>query len=121
MSQVLLDTHTFIWFVSDNANLPNSTRKQIESAESVFFSMASLWEMAIKLNIGKLPLQGTFEEIEPQLAAAGMVVLPITFADIAVPYRVQYTSTQINPHPARVSGESLYLTESGTAIIRQYL
>jgi PIN domain nuclease of toxin-antitoxin system len=37
--------------------------------------------MAIKLNIGKLPLQGNFEDIEPQLIAAGITILPLTFAD----------------------------------------
>ena len=58
-----------------------STRDKIESADDVFLSIASLWEMAIKLNIGKLPLQGNFEDIEPQLSAAGITILPITFAD----------------------------------------
>jgi PIN domain nuclease of toxin-antitoxin system len=37
--------------------------------------------MAIKLNIGKLPLQGNFEDIEPQLIAAGITIIPVTFAD----------------------------------------
>jgi PIN domain nuclease of toxin-antitoxin system len=86
MSQVLLDTHTFIWFVSNDTNLPDSTRGKIEVAETVFFSVASLWEMAIKLNIGKLPLQGSFEEIEPQMVTAGIAVLPVTFKD-TVQYR----------------------------------
>ncbi|WP_449418477.1 type II toxin-antitoxin system VapC family toxin [Phormidium nigroviride] len=81
MNRLLLDTHAFIWFVSNDANLPVSTRDKIESAEEVFLSIASLWEMAIKLNIGKLPLQGTFEEIEPQLIAAGITILPVTFTD----------------------------------------
>ena len=44
-------------------------------------SIASLGEMAIKLNIGKLPLQGAFEDIEPQLIAAGIKILPVTFTD----------------------------------------
>jgi PIN domain nuclease of toxin-antitoxin system len=86
MSQVLLDTHTFIWFVSNDANLPDSTREQIEFAEAVFFSIASLWEMAIKLNIGKLRLRGSFEEIEPKMMTAGIALLPVTFKD-TVQYR----------------------------------
>ncbi|BAY26238.1 hypothetical protein NIES2100_60520 [Calothrix sp. NIES-2100] len=81
MNRLLLDTHALIWFVSNDANLPVSTKEKIESAETVFFSIVSLWEMAIKLNIGKLPLQGLFEEIEPQLIAAGITILPITFTD----------------------------------------
>jgi len=81
MNRLLLDTHALIWFVSNDTNLPVSTRDKIESAEDVFLSIASLWEMAIKLNIGKLPLQGNFEDIEPQLIAAGITILPVTFAD----------------------------------------
>lgn len=81
MNRLLLDTHALIWFVSNDANLPASNREKIESAEDVFLSIASLWEMAIKLNIGKLPLQGAFEDIEPQLIAAGIKILPVTFAD----------------------------------------
>jgi PIN domain nuclease of toxin-antitoxin system len=81
MNRLLLDTHTFIWFVSNDRNLPVSTIEKIESAEDVFLSIASLWEIAIKLNIGKLPLQGAFEDIEPQLIVAGITVLPIAFAD----------------------------------------
>ncbi|MEG4458139.1 type II toxin-antitoxin system VapC family toxin [Microcoleus sp. N9_A1] len=81
MNRLLLDTHALIWFVSNDTNLPVSTRDKIESADDVFLSIASLWEMAIKLNIGKLPLQGNFEDIEPQLIAAGITILPVTFAD----------------------------------------
>ncbi len=81
MNRLLLDTHALIWFVSNDLNLPVSTRDKIESADDVFLSIASLWEMAIKLNIGKLVLQGNFEDIEPQLNAAGITILPLTFAD----------------------------------------
>lgn len=81
MNRLLLDTHALIWFVSNDPNLPLSTRDKIESADDVFLSIASLWEMAIKLNIGKLPLQGAFEDIEPQLVAAGITILPVTFTD----------------------------------------
>jgi len=81
MNRLLLDTHALIWFVSNDPHLPVSTRDKIESADDVFLSIASLWEMAIKLNIGKLPLQGNFEDIEPQLIAAGITILPLTFAD----------------------------------------
>jgi PIN domain nuclease of toxin-antitoxin system len=81
MNRLLLDTHTFIWFVSNDANLLASTRDKIELAEDVFLSIASLWEMAIKLNIGKLSLQGNFEDIEPQLIAADIKILPVTFMD----------------------------------------
>jgi PIN domain nuclease of toxin-antitoxin system len=81
MNRLLLDTHAFIWFVSNDANLPAATKNQIESADAVFLSIASIWEIAIKLNIGKLSLKGTFEDIEPQLIAADIKILPVTFTD----------------------------------------
>lgn len=81
MNRLLLDTHALIWFVSNDSNLPLSTKEKIESAADVFLSIASLWEIAIKINIGKLPLQGNFEDIEPQLIAAGITILPLTFTD----------------------------------------
>ena len=81
MNRLLLDTHALIWFVSNDPNLPVSTRDKIESADDVFLSIASLSEMAINFNIGKLALQGNFEDIEPQLNAAGITILPVTFAD----------------------------------------
>lgn len=81
MNKLLLDTHAFIWFVSNDANLPAETKNQIESADAVFLSIASIWEIAIKLNIGKLSLKGTFEDIEPQLIAADIKILPVTFTD----------------------------------------
>jgi PIN domain nuclease of toxin-antitoxin system len=57
MSSLLLDTHTFIWYSEDDANLPASLKAEIETADQVCISIASLWEIAIKLNIGKLSLQ----------------------------------------------------------------
>ncbi|MEO1145800.1 MAG: type II toxin-antitoxin system VapC family toxin [Cyanobacteria bacterium J06638_22] len=83
MSQILLDTHALIWFVSNDAKLPDAVREKIETSKTVFFSIASLWEIAIKLNIGKLSLKGEFENIEPRMVEAGITTLPVTFADTA--------------------------------------
>lgn len=86
MSQILLDTHALIWFVSNDAKLPDTVREKIETSKTVFFSIVSLWEIAIKLNIGKLSLKGEFENIEPRMVEAGITTLPVTFAD-TVQYR----------------------------------
>lgn len=81
MSALLLDTHTFIWFSENDANLPDSLKDNIESAEQVYVSIASLWAIAIKLSIGKLSLQTDYASIEPRLEPAGIKLLPISFAD----------------------------------------
>jgi PIN domain nuclease of toxin-antitoxin system len=52
---ILLDTHTLIWFFESDDKLSRSCKKLIESPENIsFFSVASIWEMAIKASINKL-------------------------------------------------------------------
>ena len=62
MSSILLDTHAFIWLSEDDLKLPTSVRETIETTDDVFISIASFWEISIKLTIGKI--QGYFILIE---------------------------------------------------------
>ena len=52
--RLLLDTHLFLWAVAGNPRLKPATRRFIESADQVFVSAASLWEIAIKARLGKI-------------------------------------------------------------------
>jgi PIN domain nuclease of toxin-antitoxin system len=81
VTNLLLDTHAFIWYSEDDSKLPESIKIEIETADSVYISIASLWEIAIKLSIGKLSLRSNYESIEASLAPAGINLLPISFAD----------------------------------------
>lgn len=81
MSSFLLDTHTFIWLSEDDANLPTNLKAVIEEADAVYVSIASLWEIAIKLNIGKLSLQKNYETIGSEIETSDITLLPISFAD----------------------------------------
>lgn len=55
---VLLDTHAFLWFSADDARLSPVARSAIQDpANQVYLSLASVWEMAIKLSLGKLRLR----------------------------------------------------------------
>ncbi|MGL5066150.1 MAG: PIN domain-containing protein [Microcoleus sp.] len=56
MSALLLDTHAFIWLSENDPNLSVALKEQIESADRIYISIASLWEIAIKTSIGKLTL-----------------------------------------------------------------
>ena len=61
--RLLLDTHTFLWFVNDNPKLSNRLKDLIEDTSNVsYLSVASLWEMSIKFNLGKLTLDPNYEE-----------------------------------------------------------
>lgn len=77
--KLLLDTHAFLWFVMGSANLSGKARALIEdpSNESLL-SVASLWEMAIKVSLGKLTLSVPFDDLIPeQLNLNGIGLLDI--------------------------------------------
>jgi PIN domain nuclease of toxin-antitoxin system len=76
----LLDTHTLIWFVNGDEQLSNKARVGIEQSTN-FVSIASLWEIAIKISLGKLELHTPFIAIEKQLELNQFTILPITFKD----------------------------------------
>lgn len=52
--QVLLDTHLFIWWLKDDNQLSKKARTIITSADIVYISSVSIWEAAIKIQLGKL-------------------------------------------------------------------
>ncbi|QKQ76981.1 type II toxin-antitoxin system VapC family toxin [Nostoc sp. TCL240-02] len=59
---LLLDTHTFIWYVTDNSRLSNQVVELINDKKNeILLSIASLWETAIKQNLGKLSFNQPFE------------------------------------------------------------
>ncbi|MBK7895654.1 MAG: type II toxin-antitoxin system VapC family toxin [Anaerolineaceae bacterium] len=79
--QFLLDTHTFLWFISGDERLPSAARDLIADIENeIFLSVASLWEIAIKVSLKKLKLGAPFAELFPgQLIKNEINVLPIDF------------------------------------------
>jgi len=64
--RLLLDTHIFLWLASANPQLSPRSKQVIESAEKVFVSSATIWEIAIKVRLGKLKadLDQLIREIE---------------------------------------------------------
>ena len=79
-----LDTHTILWFLENNPKLPAITRNRIETTQTVFVSIVSLWEICIKANISKLNLFIPFSDIQPELITQGITQLPITFTDLEI-------------------------------------
>ncbi len=82
---LLLDTHTFLWFIDGNPKLSPSARRLIEDvANTSYVSIASLWEIAVKASLGKLHLGQPFDILIPQqLKLNGFIVLGITVAHTA--------------------------------------
>lgn len=54
--RLLLDTHLLLWVVTDSPKLSRAGRVAIESADEVYVSAASLWEIAIKVGLRRLPI-----------------------------------------------------------------
>jgi PIN domain nuclease of toxin-antitoxin system len=77
--KVLLDTHTFLWFLLDAKSLSTKAKALIEDANTQpRLSIASLWEIAIKLSLGKLQIPQPFERfIQTQLDLNKIGILPI--------------------------------------------
>jgi PIN domain nuclease of toxin-antitoxin system len=82
---VLMDTHSFIWFVDGSSQLSARARTLIEDpANDKLLSMASIWEMAIKISLGKLSISQHFEQFIPhQLQINGFEIFAIKFDHIA--------------------------------------
>lgn len=62
----LIDTHILIWLSEEPSRLsPNTTLLLRDMRHDVYISIVSLWEMAIKMNIGKLSITGSLDTIVP--------------------------------------------------------
>jgi PIN domain nuclease of toxin-antitoxin system len=78
--QLLLDTHTFLWWLSGDTGLSTSARTAIaDEANGVFVSAASVWEITTKHRIGKLPgVAAIVSDLTSVIADQGFVGLAIS-------------------------------------------
>lgn len=77
--KLLLDTHSFLWFIMGSERLSAKAKFLIEDINNQkFISIASVWEMAIKVSLGKLTLEKSFAEIIPsQIHSNGFGILDL--------------------------------------------
>ncbi|NJO95044.1 MAG: type II toxin-antitoxin system VapC family toxin [Pleurocapsa sp. CRU_1_2] len=83
---LLLDTHVFLWFVNDHPKLSNHLKDLIEDDDNVsYLSIASLWEMSIKFNLGKLTLEPDYEEfVEREVITSSIKLLKIELEHLKI-------------------------------------
>ncbi|HXD42308.1 MAG TPA: type II toxin-antitoxin system VapC family toxin [Ramlibacter sp.] len=74
--RLLLDTHIFLWAVAGSRLLKPAARRIIESADEVYVSAASIWEVAIKAGLGKI--RADPRELTAAIEASGFVELPVS-------------------------------------------
>lgn len=77
--RVLIDTHVLLWGLQDESKLSRRVRTLLPAAE-VWISVASLWEIIAKTQVGKLALPTPLGDyLTEKLTANGVSVLPLTF------------------------------------------
>lgn len=81
---LLLDTHILLWTLDAPERLPQDIVAQIESPETtVYFSAASIWEIAIKTALGKIDFKYPPEDISQAARSTGFIELPVSAAHSA--------------------------------------
>lgn len=76
--RLLLDTHVFIWMDRQPDRLPEKVFDACRNAEnSLFLSVASIWEMQIKLALGKLQLSRPLRRVVEEQSLNGVAILPV--------------------------------------------
>ena len=76
---LLLDTHTTIWFITEDETFPIKVKGLIEDANNTcFVSIASLWEMGIKYSLGKMDLKVDLKRVFELIDQSGLTILPVT-------------------------------------------
>jgi PIN domain nuclease of toxin-antitoxin system len=81
--KLLLDSHTLLWHADGSPQISvAATALLVDPANDLFLSMASVWEIAIKVGLKKLALSSPFSQFMAQaIDSYGVSVLPITFED----------------------------------------
>ena len=82
--RVLLDTHAFLWWANDDPHLSAAARQAIAAAADACLSIASCWEIAIKVGRGRLTLPKPIERFVPEHLGLNRVeLLHIDLEDVA--------------------------------------
>ena len=76
--RLLLDTQIYLWFLADSARLSKIAKQEIQRADDVFVSAASIWEASIKAALGKLAVDP--EKLVEGIRASGFTEMPIQAA-----------------------------------------
>jgi PIN domain nuclease of toxin-antitoxin system len=86
----LLDTHVFLWWITDDPRLsPRARRIIADGRNRIFLSAASGWEIAIKARLGRLELPDDLERfILNQLAVNAIDVLPVQMSHALHVYKL---------------------------------
>jgi PIN domain nuclease of toxin-antitoxin system len=124
----LIDTHILLWYIVGDKRIENDTQTKIESeSNAIFLSNASLWEIAIKVSIGKLKLKGSLIDLQNYLNDKGFKILEFDFEDLqtlqTLPFHYQdpfdrliIAQVHLSHHPAYGSRTGRFIEHRITAL-----
>ncbi len=114
---ILLDSHALLWLLYNPSRLGPAAREVLEKDGTVLVSKASLWELAIKENAGKLPY--TTAPMSAGIEQSGLLDLDIEYrhiaalAEVRLPHRDPWDSMLV----AQARADSLYLLTADRKIL----
>lgn len=87
---LLLDPHVFLWWLEDSPRLPARMRAAIaEPSEIIYVSAATIWELSLKVSIGRLRIKDlNADRLDDYIGACGFAELPIGAAHAAAAARL---------------------------------
>ncbi len=91
--RLLLDTHLLIWLLDDGRETIDARfRRALDAPDAILFaSIVSVWEIAIKVRLGKLSLQTPLAAVPESLRTLGLALLPID---------EHHVLAEVSPEPA---------------------
>lgn len=82
---LLLDTHTLLWYFEADEKLSEKAKTAIENSRNkIFISIATIWELSIKISINKIDFEDGFVNFLRTIDKNGIEILPITIENLIV-------------------------------------
>ena len=87
----IIDTHILLWYMKGDSRISTETEEKIENfSNNIWISNASLWEMAVKVNIGKLELNGNLKDIKNYIDEKGIHLIEFDAEDLDMLQRLPF-------------------------------
>lgn len=88
---LLLDTHALVWFLNGDEKLSLTVKESIEDPNNTkFVSIASIWEIAIKISLDKFRFPKGFKNLLKLIEENGFEILPISFEHTMIVSTLEY-------------------------------
>ena len=95
--KAILDTHVVLWYLLGDPNLSIKAKGIIDTKKNLYFSIVSLWEIAIKINLGKLEIYRPMVDLSKELQSLNIKILPIINKDIELYSAFDFPSNHRDP------------------------